>query len=231
VVVALDRYSRARQVVERERVDRVDVEVLSALIVAADHALVLVARGRGDLARPEALVERASGLPSENATCVVEGHGDDGSQAFWISTDGGVVRYERGHLQSFGTRSGLTSLMMWHLVESRTADGASTLWIASFGGVIRLEQGSWISFDTTTGFGDRSVVALLETKADDGSEAILAGTASGTLSRLADGKCTDVPLPQQLRGAMISALLETPASGGGRALWVASYQGGVARAL
>src|SRR5206468_2600921 len=82
-------------------------------------------------------------------------------------------------------------------------------------------------YDTTSGLPDDAVVRLLETAEPDGSRTLWVGTRGGLVRRARD-EWTVYDRSSGLPHAAVSSLLET-ADIDGRALWVGTYGGGLAR--
>lgn len=75
----------------------------------------------------------------------------EAAETLWIGTSGGLYRWERGKVQSWGTRDGLLTASIRAL--HRDADG--TLWLGTLGGgLARMKDGKFIHFTTREGLID-----------------------------------------------------------------------------
>ncbi len=173
-------------------------------------------------------LDTASGLPS-NVEVLTPSTAADGSPALWIGTEGGLLRFEHGRFTLYDERSGLPIRIVWKVLETTASNGLKTLWLGTWGGgVVRLSPNPWVAFDATNGMPTGSVTAALATRGDDGSRTVWAGTSDGEVVRITDSGGERVPLPAPLRHAIVFSMLETRA-GDARALWVASFGGGLGK--
>jgi diguanylate cyclase (GGDEF)-like protein len=174
------------------------------------------------------LLDTASGLPS-NVEVLTPSAAADGSPALWIGTEGGLLRFEHGRFTLYDERSGLPLRIVWKVLETTAAKGLKTLWLGTWGGgVVRLAANPWVAFDHTNGMPTGSVTSAHATLADDGRRVVWAGTSDGELARLTPAGFERVPLPVELRHAIVFSLLETR-DVDGPSLWVASFGGGLGR--
>jgi diguanylate cyclase (GGDEF)-like protein len=161
---------------------------------------------------------------SSNYPRAMRAAGDGG---LWIgSFDGGLAYLHDGAWKIFNTRNGLPSNRIRGLLETSHAQGTA-LWIATDAGVARMQNGRIEAFGASAGLQNLDTEALRETTNARGEHEVLVGTGSG-LARFVGDHFEPVPVPQGLVGHRINDIVESPGLGGGPALWIASYGGGMA---
>ena len=175
------------------------------------------------------LLDTSSGLPS-NVEVFTKSRADDGSEALWVGTEGGLLRFEHGKWTLYDERSGMPIRIIWKVLETTSPGGQKTTWLGTWGGgVLRLSPNGWRSFDASTGMPPGAVTSMLLSRDERGREVLWAGTADGELARTSGGRFESVPLPEALRHTIVFSLMETRAADGSPSLWVASFGGGIGR--
>jgi diguanylate cyclase (GGDEF)-like protein len=175
------------------------------------------------------LLDTRSGLPS-NVEVFTKSRAADGSDALWVGTEGGLLRFEKGRWTLYDERSGMPIRIIWKVLETTAPGGASTLWLGTWGGgVLRLSPDGWRAFDGSSGMPPGAVTSMLLSRDEQGREVLWAGTADGELARTTGGRFESVPIPESLRHAILFSLMETKASDGAPILWVSSFGGGIGK--
>jgi diguanylate cyclase (GGDEF)-like protein len=175
------------------------------------------------------LLDTSSGLPS-NVEVFTKARADDGSEALWVGTEGGLLRFEHGRWTLYDERSGMPIRIVWKVLETVAPGGLKTLWLGTWGGgVLRLSPNAWRSFDASSGMPPGAVTSMLLGRDEQGREVVWAGTADGGLARTTGGRFETVPMPESMQHTIVFSLAQTQAADGSPILWVASFGGGIGR--
>ena len=140
----------------------------------------------------------------------------DSLDRLWISTDNVLLRYQRGHFESFGTDEGLSSGVVNVVAENSAGD----IWIGTYnGGLNRMRDDVVVEvFDEESGLLSESVTALYP----DEKGALWVGVSDGGLTRFApDGTATAFTTQN---GLFDNSVFHIEADGNG-AFWMTSNRG------
>jgi diguanylate cyclase (GGDEF)-like protein len=143
------------------------------------------------------------------------------------SFDGGLAHLRDDTWTITDETSGLPSNRIRGLLETTDGRAATALWIATEKGVARLQDGRLTTFGEGSGLPSLDTEGLSETVEANGERTLLVGTTQG-LARFAGDRFVPVPVPRQMLGHRIGDIVESAGLGGGRALWITSYGGGMA---
>jgi signal transduction histidine kinase/ligand-binding sensor domain-containing protein len=132
----------------------------------------------------------------------------------WIGTASGLIRYENGHIQTFGEQQGVKLPDVRAITE--TPDGV--IWFGTLGGGLgQLADGRIKQFTRTDGLASDYVQSLHV----DGAGILWIGTYGGGISRLKDGHFTNITSQNGLPSNFICDIAE---DGLGN-FWVSSTAG------
>ncbi len=150
----------------------------------------------------------------------------DGNGAVWCGRqDGGVVRFKDGVWSSFDAASGLPADRVDAIAETVSTSGARSIWVATPRGLARRDGDRWSVFGTADGLPSEHVGALLAGKDDDGAPTLYVGTSAGVARLDGDRFVSVLGTPS---GA-VTAMLQTTAADGTRALWIGVHDALLAR--
>ncbi len=143
----------------------------------------------------------AEGLPTDGSTPVFV----DAESRMWFAPPGGGLWWSKGSLHGRVSVAGLDKDVVYSI-----AGGDSNLWLGRRrGGLTRLRlKGDSYAAETWTradGLAQNSVYAVYRTRAGD----VWAGTLSGGVSRLRNGKLTNYTSATGLASNTVSSILET----------------------
>lgn len=210
---------------------RID-DMVESVGLHGGRALWLASYGAGMAVREKGawtLLDTRSGLPS-NVEVFTPSKAADGSEALWVGTEGGLLRFEHGKWALYDERSGMPVRIIWKVLETVAPGGLRTLWLGTWGsGILRLSPNGWRSFDANNGMPPGAVTSMLLSRDEEGREVLWAGTADGELARSRGGRFEGVPLPESLRHTIVFSLMETRAADGFPILWVSSFGGGIGK--
>lgn len=148
-----------------------------------------------------------------------------GEPVVWIGTEGGVGRLEAGQLRFWDMARGLPSNVIRSLTPGSSADGPTTLWIGSFAGLVRLTEGKWVSYTHLSGLAENAVFAIQELTPDE----MWFGTLGGGLSRLKNGRWSQVSSYRDRPLPAVMSLLRASGPGGAPELWAGTRGSGLLR--
>ncbi|HLA78339.1 MAG TPA: diguanylate cyclase [Vicinamibacteria bacterium] len=148
-----------------------------------------------------------------------------GEPVVWMGTEGGLSRLEAGRWRFWNMARGLPSNVIRTLTPVASANGPTTLWIGSFGGLVRLTEGKWTSYTHNTGLAENAVFSIQEFAPDD----MWFGTLGGGLSRLRDGRWSQVSRYRERPIPAVMSLLKARGPQGGAELWVGTRGSGLLR--
>ncbi len=180
---------------------------------------------------PWASFDRATGLPGDEALCLLEARGPGGRNAVWIGTSGGVAVLEEGRLESHGVRRGLPAAPVRSLVAVRSPAGRQEVWASLIGaGLHRFDGVRWHLVDARPDFRSDDAGALLAVEVEGGATELWAGTEKSGLGRLFRGQWSTLGVADGLPSDSILSLLSTDGPAG-RTLWVGTRGGGLAEVV
>ncbi len=117
-------------------------------------------------------------------------------KALWIGTEGGgLVHFQNGIFQTFGTKEGLTNLF----VRSIRQDRANTLWVGTDRGFFRFVQGKFKRLEVSSS----AVVTAPVTMAEDPAGKLWLGGGFG-LRYEKDGQLISYPFPHSVRSLHVA---------------------------
>lgn len=102
--------------------------------------------------------------------------------ALWLSTAGhGLVRWQDGRAQSFGTRQGMIDDTLFGMVD----DGAGSFWVSSARGIARIRKTEFAEFDEGT---TSTVNSMTFGRVDGLLSSATPGSGTPALCRMSDGR-------------------------------------------
>ncbi len=148
-----------------------------------------------------------------------------GEPVIWVGAENGLGRLEAGHWRFWNMARGLPSNVIRTLAPVSPGDGPTTLWIGTFGGLVRLTEGKWTSYTHQSGLAENAVFSIQELAPDD----MWFGTLGGGLSRLKDGRWSQVSRYRDRSIPAVMSLLKAHGPQGVPELWVGTRGSGLLR--
>ncbi len=176
---------------------------------------------------------QAEGLPDVFCTDLTQTLSSGGARTLWVTTHGGLAYLEEGatRFKAYTFRSGLQTESLYRLYAQQDPKGPYTLWVGSSGaGLLSLREGGWRAHDAFSGLAG-SVAWCLAEIVEQGRPVLLAASGRG-LSMFDGQRWKPWPVPRELQGVRINALLARRSPGRDSELWVgalgalAHYRGG-----
>lgn len=173
------------------------------------------------------VVDRQSGLPSDEVNAFLESQDARGQNRFWIGTSRGLVRWEEGAWHLDDERSGLPQSHICSLLATHGQGGETTIWAGTLKGLAKREGARWKHIPTP-GLVDQRILCLAEQKDTKGQSIIWGGGASG-LIRLEGNQQTLLTKRDGLPGTQVFGLKVTRDQDGADTLWVGTRGDGIGR--
>lgn len=169
------------------------------------------------------------GLPDLFCTDLAQTLSSRGDHTLWVTTHGGLAYLEEGstRFKAYTFRSGLQTETLYRLFVQQNPKGPYTLWVGSSGaGLLSLREGGWRTHDAFSGLAG-SVAWCVEEIVERGRPVLLAASGRG-LSSFDGQRWKAWPIPRELTGVRINALLARNLPGRDSELWVGAL-GALAR--
>lgn len=167
------------------------------------------------------LFGQGQGLPDTFCTDLAQSVSQKGEQVLWVTSHGGLAFLEPGatRFQAYTFRSGLPTETLYRVYVQQPADGPYTLWVGSSGaGLLALREGGWRTHDAFSGLAGSVAWCLAELR-EGGRTRLVAASGRG-LSAFNGKTWEPWPVPRELQGLRINALLTHPLPTGDTELWV-----------
>jgi signal transduction histidine kinase/CheY-like chemotaxis protein len=176
--------------------------------------------------------DTGTGLPTNSIYGLRETHGPDGTRSMWFGTrGGGLARVRDGVWKVFDTSSGLPTNSVFSLFETTERDGSRTLWAGTNGGgLARFENERWRAVPVI-GTEAATVRRMVPAVGDDGAPEALGATGGKGIIVYRNGQWSVHEASAGLPSPNLFAVVQAPAPGGRRAIWVGMQNGGAARWL
>jgi diguanylate cyclase (GGDEF)-like protein len=173
-------------------------------------------------------LDRASGLPADQALGLLETAAADGRPVYWVGTGNGLAVIRGGRLTIEGQAEGLPGPQVLALAEWRERDGPPQIWATVVGlGLVRRAGSRWERVVAKGPFDPALGTWLLAASGPDGEGVLWVGTERAGLGRLSRGRWSVLTTADGLPSNHVLSLLETD-EGDTKRLWVGTRGGGAA---
>lgn len=170
-----------------------------------------------------------SGLPNEIVLAIHETVSADGDKIHWIGTfGGGLLRFSDGKQTVFNKENGLQNDYVQSMLTTKDEQGKSILYVGTEKGLMSLEDGFWQEIDLRQEKSLLEIWDIKESQTETGQKSLIIAASIGLIKKTGD-TIEKFDSTNGLPDDRVRATLETVSKDGEKTLWVATYNGGLAK--